>query len=181
MTQHVYSDVAIAAVFNTRQARVLEGYDSLRIATEAARGVLAEAGIDATEVDGVFGQFSSELIYSLGLGSVWAGAAMGGGIQVILEAANAIATGNCHTALVTGGGAGDLHRAGLHGPVDPAVQRVRRVLRHVHRPGVRPHRPAPHGDVRHQTGAAGHGRGHDPQQRPRQSRGRLLRQGAVHR
>ena len=106
MTQHVYSDVAIAAVFNTRQARVLEGYDSLRIATEAARGVLAEAGVDATEVDGVFGQFSSELIYSLGLGSVWAGAAMGGGIQVILEAANAIATGNCHTALVTGGGAG---------------------------------------------------------------------------
>ena len=44
---HPYRDVAVVGAFNTRQARVLEGYDSLGIAIEAALGVLAEAGIQA--------------------------------------------------------------------------------------------------------------------------------------
>ena len=50
VTQHVYSNVAIAAVFNTRQARVLEGYDSLRIATEAA-GACIDGGGDRRRRD----------------------------------------------------------------------------------------------------------------------------------
>ncbi|HLY84135.1 MAG TPA: thiolase family protein, partial [Acidimicrobiales bacterium] len=106
MAEHPYADVAIAAVFNTRQALALDGHDSLTIAVEAARGVLEEAGVQASEVDGVFGQFSSELIYLLGLGATWTGAPGGGGIPVILNAAQAIAAGHCHTVLVAGGGAG---------------------------------------------------------------------------
>jgi acetyl-CoA acetyltransferase len=97
--------VAIAAVHNTRQARFLEGYDSLMIALEAAKGVLDTAGIDAKEVDGVFGQFSSEIAYLLGLGATWMPLGGAGGIPTILDAANAIALGHCSCVLITGGGA----------------------------------------------------------------------------
>jgi acetyl-CoA acetyltransferase len=102
---HPYANVAIAAAFNTRQARFLEGYDSVTIALEAARGVLDEAGVDRLEVDAVFGQFASELVYLLGLGPVHSPYS-GGGIPTIIDAANAIATGFCETVLVSAGGAG---------------------------------------------------------------------------
>jgi acetyl-CoA acetyltransferase len=103
---HPYRDVAIAAVFNTRQAKVLEGYDSLGIAIEAVRGVLAEAGMPANEVDGVFGQFASELPYLLGMGPAHVSSTGMGGIPALLDAAGAIAAGHCRAALVAGGGAG---------------------------------------------------------------------------
>jgi len=68
--------VAIAAVHNTRQARVLEGYDSVTIAVEAARGVIADAGVRVEDIDGIFGQFSAELTYMLGVGPVWSPSVM---------------------------------------------------------------------------------------------------------
>jgi acetyl-CoA acetyltransferase len=105
MTGHPYRDVAIAGVYNTRQARVLEGYNSFTIALEAARGVLSGAGVEAHEVDGVFGQYCAEIAYTLGLGPAWVPHSLGGGIPTVLEAANAIAMGHCHTALLAGGGA----------------------------------------------------------------------------
>ena len=37
---HPFRDVAIVGVFNTKQARVLEGYDSQTIALEAALGAV---------------------------------------------------------------------------------------------------------------------------------------------
>ncbi len=105
MTGHPYHNVAIAGVHNTRQAKVLEGYDSFTIALEAARGVLSDVGIEASAVDGVFGQFSSEIGYALGLGPVWIPHSLGGGIPTVLDAAAAIAAGYCHTVLLAGGGA----------------------------------------------------------------------------
>src|SRR6478735_8667888 len=103
---HPYRDVAIAAAFNTRQAKALEGYDSLTIGVEAAVGVIAEAGIATTEIDGVFGQFAGELTYLLGIGPCHTSFAGSGGIPELIDAANAIATGYCSTVLMVGGGAG---------------------------------------------------------------------------
>ena len=103
---HPYRDVAIAAVFNTKQARVLEGYDSLGIAVEAVLGVLDQVGMPANQVDGVFGQFSSELTYLLGLGPTYVSSPGMGGIPAILDAAQAIAAGHVTAAIVSGGGAG---------------------------------------------------------------------------
>jgi acetyl-CoA acetyltransferase len=97
--------VVVAGVFNTRQARVLDGYDSLSITLEAARGVLDDAGVDLSEVDGVVGSQSAEIAYTLGLAPVWHSYAATG-IPAILETAAVIAAGICRTALVVAGSAG---------------------------------------------------------------------------
>jgi acetyl-CoA acetyltransferase len=102
---HPFRDVVIAGVWNTRQARVLEGHDTFSITLEAARGVLDDAGVDLRQVDGVVGSDSAELIHTLGLGPAWhSHSAMG--IPAILEAAAVIATGLCDTVLIAAGGAG---------------------------------------------------------------------------
>jgi acetyl-CoA acetyltransferase len=106
---HPYRDVAIAGAFNTRQARKLNGHTSLSIALEAALGVLQRTGIDRFAIDGVVGEHAYEVAYGLGIGPVWTpmgGAA--GGIISILDAANAIAAGQCDCVLVSAGGAGIL-------------------------------------------------------------------------
>lgn len=103
---HPYGDVAIAAVFNTQQARRLEGYDSFGIAIEAVLGVLGAADMPANRVDGVFGQFSSELPYALGMGPCYVSSTGMGGIPAILDAAQAISAGHVTAAIVSGGGAG---------------------------------------------------------------------------
>ena len=103
---HPYRDVAIAAVFNTKQARKLEGYDSLGIAIEAVLGVLGEAGLPANRIDGVFGQFASELTYLLGTGPAYVSSSGMGGIPAVLDAAQAIAAGQVTAAIISGGGAG---------------------------------------------------------------------------
>lgn len=103
---HPYRDVAIASVFNTRQGKTLEGYDSLGIAIEAALGALSTAGLPANRVDGVFGQFAAELPYLLGMGPCYVSAMGMGGIPAILDAAGAIAAGQCQAVLLAGGGAG---------------------------------------------------------------------------
>lgn len=102
---HPFSDVAIVAGYNTRQARVLEDHTSLSIAVEAARGVLAAAGVDRASVDGVLGANSGELIYELGLGPVWQSRSSSG-VSAVLDAAGAITAGLCSTVLVAAGGAG---------------------------------------------------------------------------
>ena len=50
---HPFREVAIAGVWNTEQARTLEGRDSQSMAVEGALGALADAGIGIEEVDGV--------------------------------------------------------------------------------------------------------------------------------
>lgn len=106
MGTHPYRDVVIAAVHNTKQARQLPDRTSLSIAVDAALGVIAAAGIDAREIDGVLGQFNVDLTYLLGLMPAWAPTGGMGGIPEVLAAADAIALGHCQAVLIAGGGAG---------------------------------------------------------------------------
>ncbi|QDQ98816.1 thiolase family protein [Tomitella fengzijianii] len=105
MNGHPFRDVAVSAVYNTPQARVLEGHDSVTITVDAARGVIAEAGVDVSSIDGVFGQSASSAVYALGLGPVWCSNTRGG-IAGILQAASVIAAGLCTTVLIADGEAG---------------------------------------------------------------------------
>jgi acetyl-CoA acetyltransferase len=105
VAEHPFSRVVIAAVHNTAQARQLEGQTSFGLALEASRVALEAAGLEAAEVDGFFGPFSSRLLYTLGAGP--AHSTIGGppAIIEVLEAASAIAAGLCTVALIAGGGA----------------------------------------------------------------------------
>jgi acetyl-CoA acetyltransferase len=105
VTNHPYRNVAIAAVFNTPQARVLEGHDSSTITLAAALGVLTESGMPAKELDGVLGPLAPELIYTLGIGPATAWG-VGGGVTAITTAAHAITSGACTAVLVASGDAG---------------------------------------------------------------------------
>jgi acetyl-CoA acetyltransferase len=105
MSRHPYRDVAIAAVHNTKQARVLEGYTDLSLSCEAALAVLEEAGLERSAIDGVAGQDAREIAYLLGLGPVWTLNATGG-IPVVGAVANAIAAGVAHTVLIVQAGVG---------------------------------------------------------------------------
>ena len=105
MSQHPFRDVAIVAAYNTPQARVLEGHTAFSITLAAARGVLAEANVAATEVDAVFSKHAPELIYALGIGPVWNSNSKGG-IAGVLQAASLVATGLAHTVLLADGEAG---------------------------------------------------------------------------
>lgn len=112
---HPFSDAAIVAAYNTRQARILEGHTSVSIAIEAARGVLAAAGLDRACVDGVVGANSGEVIYDLGLGPVWQ-SHNSSGIPAVLDGVAAITAGLCTTVLVVAGGAGSYQERGSTAP-----------------------------------------------------------------
>jgi acetyl-CoA acetyltransferase len=92
-------------VFNTRQARVLEGHDSRSITFEAGLGALDDAGLDIRDVDGVMGQGGNDFLYQARLGPVWRSAA-GFGLPGVLDAAGAIAAGQATTVLMSAGSAG---------------------------------------------------------------------------
>ncbi len=105
MSAHPFRDVVIVAAYNTEQARVLEGHNSFTISLDAARGVIAQSGIDPTTIDGVYSKTAPQLIYALGLGPVW-NANNPGGITGVLHAASVVAAGLCETVLVADGEAG---------------------------------------------------------------------------
>jgi acetyl-CoA acetyltransferase len=105
MSSHPYHDVAITGIFNTEQARVLEGEDSLSISFKAALGALADAGLGARDVDGVVGQFANDFVYQARLAPVWVTSSWSG-IPAILQAATAIAAGMATKVLVMAGTAG---------------------------------------------------------------------------
>ena len=104
MTGHPYHDVAITGIFNTEQARVLEGEDSMSISFKGALGALADAGLSVRDVDGVVGQFAHDFAYQARLGPVWTSSSWQG-IPAVLQAATAIASGMATTVLVIGGAA----------------------------------------------------------------------------
>ena len=105
MARHPYHDVAIAGVYNTEQARVLEGYDSRSITFAAGLGAVADAGLTLREIDGVMGQGAHDFSYQARIGPVWR--SMGGfGLPGLVEAAGAIAAGSATTVLITAGSAG---------------------------------------------------------------------------
>jgi acetyl-CoA acetyltransferase len=101
---HPFRDVAIAGVFNTAQARTLEGHDSMAIAIEGGLGALADAGIGIEEVDGVAGQFAADIVLGARMGPCSRKLSTHG-IPTVLEAASMIAFGECDVVLIAAGGA----------------------------------------------------------------------------
>jgi acetyl-CoA acetyltransferase len=113
---HPFHDIAIVGVGMTPQARRLE-MNSLTASVHAAKLALADAGIDRSEVDGicarwpgpggtVFQPGSADWAGLLGIPLRWIGDTYPQGVPAVLDAAAAIATGQCHTVLITGGQAG---------------------------------------------------------------------------
>jgi acetyl-CoA acetyltransferase len=105
MTGHPYHDVAITGIFNTEQARVLEGEDSMSISFKGAMGALDDAGLEIRDIDGVVGQFAHDFSYQARLMPVWTSSSWQG-IPAVLQAASAIASGMATRVLVIGGAAG---------------------------------------------------------------------------
>ena len=121
---HPFRDVAVVGVFNTPQARRLPGHDSSSIALEAALGALADAGIDAGDVDGVVGQAAADAVLELGLGPC-VRRPNGLGIPSIVDAAALIDDG----PVPRRAGPRRWRRAAqprLRRPLDDAAQRARR-------------------------------------------------------
>lgn len=116
------SGVAIAGVGLTRQARRLDT-TSLSASLEAARLALADAGMQASDLDGiaarwpgpggtVFQPGSADWAGLLGIHVSWIGDSYPQGVPAVLDAAAAIAAGLCETVLITGGQAGVMRAEG---------------------------------------------------------------------
>jgi acetyl-CoA acetyltransferase len=101
---HPFHDVAIAGVFNTEQARTLEGRDSQSLAVEGALGALADAGIAIDEVDGIAGQFAADMVLGARMGPCSRKLSTHG-IPTVLDAASMIAFGECEVVVIGAGGA----------------------------------------------------------------------------
>jgi acetyl-CoA acetyltransferase len=105
VTNHPFRDVAIVGVFNTAQARILDGLDSGTVALQAALGAVADAGLSPRAVDGVVGEYGREFAYQARCGPVWRSQSSAG-IGAVIEAANAITAGLATTVVVFAGQAG---------------------------------------------------------------------------
>ncbi|HWF74783.1 MAG TPA: thiolase family protein [Solirubrobacteraceae bacterium] len=116
------SDIAIAGVGATRQAKHLEE-TTLSACLQAARAALADAGIDKSQVDGVAGRWpgpggtvlepgSLDWATLLGIPVRWVDDSYPQGVPGALAAAAAVSAGLCDTVLILGGQAGGLGTAG---------------------------------------------------------------------
>src|SRR3954465_14816199 len=90
MPTHPYHDVAVSGIFNTRQARVLEGGDWIWISCRAGFGALADAGLGVRDVDGVVGQFANDFVYQARLSPAWTSTSWSG-VPPVRQAATALA------------------------------------------------------------------------------------------
>lgn len=113
MPKNPLHNAAIVGAYNTRQARRLEGHTSETITLDAVRGVMKDASLTPRDIDGISATAASggslagaNLAYLMGVKSAWIGSASGSGIAAVLEAASAIASGECHTVLIANGSAG---------------------------------------------------------------------------
>jgi acetyl-CoA acetyltransferase len=104
MVRNPLHGVAIAGVYNGPQARVLSEHTTSSITIDAVRGVIADSGIKLSDIDGV-SDGGSGLVYEIGVGPSWKGSQRNG-VAMVLEAAAAIATGQCTTVLICSGSAG---------------------------------------------------------------------------
>lgn len=107
--------VAIVGAYNTPQAKRLDGHTSSSVTMMAIRGAIDDAGLSYSDVDGLSvsptdpsrsqKDESLDWAYRARLGNVWAGSAMLA-IPALLEAALAIASGQCSVVVVASGQAG---------------------------------------------------------------------------
>jgi acetyl-CoA acetyltransferase len=105
----------IAGVFNTRQARRLEGETSHSLMIKAVAGALDDAGLTLADVDGVSaGPDGTKLIYDLRLGPSWLGSAFG--LAMFHEAVAAVEYGLASVVVLVAGQAGEY---GDHGATAP--------------------------------------------------------------
>jgi acetyl-CoA acetyltransferase len=116
VTNHPLHDVAIAGVSTTVQARSHDGTTSREIVLGAVHGALEHAGVGLESIDGLNVAYGSgypkaagqERAYPaelLGGRPCWIGSAVAG-IYSFLEAATAVATGQCSTVLLAFGQTG---------------------------------------------------------------------------
>lgn len=106
IAKHFLHDVAIVGIYNTPQARELEGHSSESVTAAACAGALADAGLTHRDIDGVAaGSKSAPLIYWMRNGPAWRSMSPPS-IPALLQSAAAIAAGQCHTVLVADGMAG---------------------------------------------------------------------------
>lgn len=103
--------VAIVGAYNTKQARTL-GIPETELLLDAMRGALRSAGLALADIDGVHctssmrGWRPRETAMWLGGRPVWTGSS-DVGIPALLEAALAIASGQCTTVLIATAQAGE--------------------------------------------------------------------------
>ena len=111
MPRHPFHDVAIVGAYHTRQAKVLEGVRELDLVLDAVRGALSSAKLRPADVDGVNVRSTvwrlnpREAAAWFGGRPVWTGVSLG--IEGVIEAALAIATGQCETVVMADAQAGE--------------------------------------------------------------------------
>jgi len=110
-------DVAIAGIHATRQAERFDDETSETLTMEAMRGALRDAGLTMADVDGISLSVGHPARMSRSRGSMegsrlfagrphWVGTKFSG-IGALLEAAAAIACGNCEVVVIAAGQAGE--------------------------------------------------------------------------
>ena len=112
MSKNPLHDVVIVGAYNTKQAKVLENETDTSTTLDAVAGALASSGgVQPSEVDGLNLYTISRSItprdgaHIMGGRAVWTGNG-DMGIAAVIEAASAIATGQCQTAVIASGQAG---------------------------------------------------------------------------
>jgi acetyl-CoA acetyltransferase len=107
-----YAGVAIVGAYNTKQAKRLEGMTELALVIDALRGTLDSAGLKPSDVDGLnvstwVSRLNSRSVASwFGGHPIWTGTSHPG-VEAVLEAAAAIAMGQCHTAMIVAAQCGE--------------------------------------------------------------------------
>ena len=145
---------AIVGVYNTKQARFLEGHTSAGLTLEAVLGALKDAGLSPSDVDGVcIGNQgfpnSGDMVYQLGWRPSWTG--QGIGISAVANAALAIGAGMCETVVLASGQAGAYADRGATAPwtrptnefvecwgLFTAAEFALVAKRHMHKYGIKP-------------------------------------------
>jgi len=94
-----HARAAIVGVYNTPQARRLEGYTPSTLAAEAVRGALDDAGLTLSDIDGVSAASAgSSVVYDYSLGPAWLGGQFG--LGMLPEAIAAIEHGLATVVLI---------------------------------------------------------------------------------
>ena len=102
---------AIVGAAETDQIGTLPAHSSLRLNVESAVNALADAGLDATDIDGIAGtdMFPGEVAQAMGIRPRWVDTTSVGGCSYLLHVRHAVAaieTGMATTVLVTHGESG---------------------------------------------------------------------------